>query len=106
VKTETTNAGSPAVGTHTPGPWKWLGTKSHPQERVYLRGPNFATILAALDGFEMSEANARLIAIAPDLLELLKRLERVLDELSGASDHYTPRLKEIRAVISKVEGRG
>lgn len=50
------------------------------------------------------EANARLIAAAPDLLEALREAEAVIDalDMSGYSQRDT--LATIRAAIAKAEG--
>lgn len=56
------------MSVHTPGPWGWT-------EEGRLAGPNGYAILAIGDAAEdilPSDANARLIAAAPELLRLLK----------------------------------
>lgn len=60
--------------------------------------------------FAEAEANARLIAAAPDLLEALIEAEDILDDLTGADDlsddselHGT--LRKVRAAIAKATGR-
>lgn len=61
---------------HTPGPWKWVGTKSNPKSRSYLRGgeSGFESVGCCLNDFTENEANAVLIAAAPELLELLDEI--------------------------------
>lgn len=69
------------MSEHTPGPWG-LSKAIHVQ--VMAGGLHVATIPRAADG-DWSEANARLIAAAPDLLEALKGLVDYLQDL-GVDD--------------------
>jgi uncharacterized membrane protein len=48
-------------------------------------------------------ANARLIAAAPDLLELLQKIVNHAD--AGTAEIYSPLVEEARAVITKVNGK-
>ena len=80
---------------HTPGPWK--------NQHDLTRGRDPIGILSA-DGMEVvaeasSEANAQLIAAAPDLLEALKAVQRLdyFREHNGLAD-------TVRAAIAKAEG--
>jgi hypothetical protein len=102
---------------HTPGPW-------HKDDCGALRGSNGARVivsglgLAFLTGYvseqdkaEM-EANARLIAAVPDLLEALKACEPYVAHFQGGWSGHTPGnidtaelLATIRAAIMKAEGR-
>lgn len=82
---------------HTSGPWKFAATnKFHGEYVVFSPGevhssdPDFADAIIAeiagglgaySDGCCESEANARLIAAAPDLLAALKSLEDILGTL-------------------------
>lgn len=51
------------------------------------------------------EANARLIAAAPELYEQAKILDRLLTELSMQGETGTDEaLDEVRAVLAKVDG--
>ena len=80
---------TPSTPTHTPGPW----TLEHSSAK---RGPGGLCGTAAFnrvvgDGMELAtgiqrEANARLIAAAPDLLEALKWVQARLIMHEGASD--------------------
>ena len=78
MKTETTH-------THTPGPWTYYMTISDngpvPQVQTVPIGPvgaAYATVICTLSRTGqksgVGEANARLIAAAPDLLAVLKSL--------------------------------
>jgi hypothetical protein len=68
--------------THTPGPWAAL--MQDPPTIADRRGCRVATS-CALPGqsAEEQEANAHLIAAAPDLLRTLKNAREWLDELAG-----------------------
>lgn len=74
---------------HTPGPWKVYGRDGKP--KCYVTDSEGRTI-ADLDSFctgsdsrEQLEANARLIAHAPALLEALKAIAGM--KVNGESDH-------------------
>ncbi len=56
----------------TSGPWKWVGTQRSPQSFCYLTGMKNARVGVCLDGFTDNEADARLIAAAPDLFAIVK----------------------------------
>ena len=99
------------MGQHTPGPWKAAMPVGNPpfvgnESRVVVQkvGP--------LNGpQEESEANARLIAAAPELLAVLKQalpwVEDILDSLVRVAERGAVRRlsTEIRATIAKAEGR-
>ena len=96
--------------SHTPGPWQWVV------------GPHVELILVAADyhlgdafvlapgewgsGDEASdEANARLIAAAPELLEACRRLLKFNEELCAdvkVSTHY-PSSEFARAAIARAD---
>lgn len=96
---------------HSPGPW-WVNQQPsyHPQ---VLAGPfKGGTAIADLfderdpngpNGYEETQANARLIAAAPDLLAAAKVAAEYLDMIG-----YTPtadgRLRTIADAIAKAEG--
>lgn len=58
---------------HTPGPWYWQGTKGNPKLKAYLSSKD-RTVFADCRGVDISEANAWLIAAAPELLAALIEL--------------------------------
>lgn len=99
------------MSEHTPGPW-YVG----PDNRIWRRSPSDlyeygggvagdSRIAAAFDGPASwvnkfpSEANARLIAAAPELLEAL---EGLLNALPSATTH--PAIAQARAAIRKATG--
>ena len=75
---------------HTPGPWKIDGVRPLPgclQGAFAIRAgtrPRLALIPRSRSATETDQANARLIAAAPDLLAALKAISVRCDE---AADH-------------------
>lgn len=84
---------------HTPGPWRINGKKS-------IRGPNGEYIGQA--NWKNGEANASLIAAAPELLEFAKWAMGQLCGDSGTGESHWEQFKEFRegqAAIAKAEGK-
>lgn len=113
---------TPAVGAHTPGPWS--------QSRREQPDGMFITQVYDADGGTIADlawhavkigdgvatdhdANARLIAAAPDMLTALKMLDEVLDfsdqdggfQMIEDVSVLVPAMKEALAAIAKAEGR-
>lgn len=92
---------------HTPGPWtRTRGEQFRHDHSRGVRGPDGTYVAAALDfnrsdRDEECEANARLIAAAPDLLSALKNLLQVCEDERESDDM----LQDSRAAIAKAEGR-
>ncbi len=83
---------------HTPGPWNFdaYGEVFHISNNGFV---------ASVYGKTENEANARLIAAAPELLEALRLAEQVLlDEYGPEFTH--PHADIIRLAIAKAEGQG
>ena len=104
---------------HTPGPWYALrGQRNisirHKTGDKFLSMVNVASVRGNLPAdcpYGSSEANARLIAAAPELLEALEEAENALAdyiptiERTGASLNYGHSvLKKARAAIAKATG--
>jgi hypothetical protein len=90
------------VGRHTPGPWRMTFEPPTPDyEYPYMR----LSAGADDDFFEITgiiqEANARLIAAAPDLLEALRGIIRADNDYDGIG---TTEMKAARAAIRKATG--
>lgn len=92
---------------HTPGPWKVGDRKPY----VEVWGPmrmNHSPILASMES-EPREANARLMAAAPDMLAALREVEWIFDgqeditETGGANDAMKA-LMAVRPAIAKATG--
>lgn len=96
---------------HTPGPWTWTADLCDPRE---------PRIISAADGIEgaqvwwqgsadEADANARLIALAPEMLEALKaEVERIETlhtlKVRQAIPDWFERLAALRALIARAEG--
>jgi hypothetical protein len=64
------------AGEHTPGPWT-LGEVHVDSGRILVGSPeDYICEICGLPGEPIPEANARLIAKAPKMLELFKRLAK------------------------------
>lgn len=89
----------------TPGPWRYDGSADSLFWSVELRN-GLQTREILVEGFSdvEADANARLIAAAPDLLALVRQYRD--DMRHGVSeDGATRREQAIDAVLAKVEGR-
>jgi len=92
--------------THTPGPWN-VGTSAQGREVVFLNGltERHGGLGPSQNWIDCNtEANARLIAAAPELLAVVQELE----ESAGYWSEYDVPLgivDRIRAAIAKAEGR-
>jgi hypothetical protein len=85
------------MSTHTPGPWRTRNVDDH----MYLDADTwdaFARVVVVVDDEPdpEGEANARLIAAAPEMLEALKE---AVDDLRGPAE------TKALAAIAKAEGR-
>lgn len=103
---------------HTPGPWSWAQVWRGPETKIHAEFEGRRVALAEV--FTMyshgeKEANARLIAAAPELLALAKQYLSECSECNGSGttwdrDNCThtvdcPDCADIRAVIAKAEGK-
>lgn len=85
--------------THTPGPWTSYGDQA-PQRIVDTRSRDVATVHCSLPVWE---ANARLIAAAPEMLEALRWAYTCLPSEPG-EEPTGPLADQIRAAIAKATG--
>lgn len=90
---------------HTPGPWKLK--KDRRTDCIEILGDgwglaNLSPLLRA-GGVTENEANARLFAAAPDMLEALKDAECELSVQRTINSHV---FDKVSAAINKAEGRG
>ena len=92
---------------HTPGPWFATKVSDYNKIACIGRAWNISTILPLAD-FGDVDADARLIAAAP---EMLAALQAVLAEIEGperpySTDSWLPShlAHQVRAAIAKVEG--
>ena len=86
--------------THTQGPWELV------QERDYLNLQEKDTNLVIAQFMGASDEDARLIASAPELLEMCKLFEDCMANMDGMDGYDTSyELSKVRAVLAKVEGK-
>lgn len=91
------------MSVHTPGPWKveaglvnnQIPITAHPGHKVYVAHVAIAKLVDA-------EANARLIAAAPDMLETLRSAMDWLRDGGVPADYPYDTLL---AVLAKIEGK-
>lgn len=87
--------------THSPGPWK-AGEWNHHRNGVPIDGPGCWVALAFyMGGTEQAKENASLIAAAPDMLELLRRIHSSTAWFSLYDDEKNT----LEAILAKVDGR-
>ena len=67
-------AAAPAQVGHTPGPWKVYGATKQDCKVMDSRGREMAIVRRSIESPEEAEFNARLIAAAPELLDVVKDL--------------------------------
>ena len=98
---------------HTPGPWTVVKPQYENKKGVFAsiytnpateKGFRTCEFDIRADGYQNShaEANARLIAAAPDLLNMLQRMA---DETAGGFPPCLLTLEQARAAIAKAEGK-
>ena len=91
---------------HTPGPWSYPRYPNGVSTLVYAAAggkPEAFPVASATYGVpdEEREANARLIAAAPELLETLETLLSLHDARVDTADAWNVSMEEARAVIAK-----
>lgn len=101
-----------AIGQATPGPWV---AEPHAGRGAWVSGSNGEwSALACGNTDATADANARLIAAAPDLLAIMKGFVSLVDGVGlGRGKKYVElcspsarrNIEEMRAAISKAEGR-
>ena len=98
------DAKSPDTQKHTPGPWHVERTGRHDSAgRMVVSGNFCLSSVSNLHG--NADANARLIASAPELLEACKMMLEDLAEYESPKKGYFKSAEAARAVIAKAEGR-
>ena len=96
------------MSKHTPGPWSYIGNGDVvAKSNKYCGGEkDIASVFLTVN--DEDEANARLIAAAPDLLEALKACADWLDWLVTPHDDpkgaHAAHIKQARAAIAKATG--
>lgn len=85
---------------HTPGPWTTYG---HPADGITIRARGCA-VADVIPQRGADEANARLIAAAPDLLEALEDAARWIDTLPDDLRLGSIMPDKLRAALAKATG--
>jgi len=102
---------------HTPGPWTAKPTQegdwqidTGPDQDLNLTLWSAMAVIHGCDGdpelgLKKAEANARLMAAAPDLLEALEELFHLIDDAYDGERLFTLNLqRKVRAAIAKAKG--
>lgn len=107
---------------HTPGPWECYPARNYSGFAIAPRGtlPTLAAVerprgnantlnVTAFNFPGETEANARLIAAAPELLEALMTAKEAIRALHGPNqwdiyDRCSPEMKVINAAIARARG--
>lgn len=93
------------MSNHTPGPWRF--TRDHTpgqygiNERIRDRHNSVICNLHI-----NAEANARLIAAAPDLLAALQGLAWAVSGIEYVETEYAEQVAQARAAIAEAQGEG
>jgi hypothetical protein len=90
---------------HTPGPWEkaTIGIGTNSKQVVWL-GENTGKQVQVI-GTGRDHANARLIAAAPEMLEMCKLFEECMETIDGKDGYDASyELAKVREVLAKVEG--
>jgi len=98
--------------SHTPGPWathKTEGNGGNIPDRLEIVGPEEGrkrSLIASIYGFKLPEgqANARLIAAAPELYEALEAAYMVLKPQKSRFEEYVNAVTLARAALAKARG--
>lgn len=93
------------VGSYTPGPWQAIEFSS-PRGSYYVVNENNGDLIFGA-GRSICEANAHLIAAAPELLDALRDTVQALKgyvEDDGGPEWVYKALDEAKAAIAKAEG--
>ena len=97
------------MAKHTPGPWIASATNSKfGSWGVFTKGAMYGVLDASAPGIN-SEANARLIASAPELLEALKAVSNAANVCAAKDEananYWFAIQRQVNQAIAKAEGR-
>jgi hypothetical protein len=87
---------------HTPGPWVVAKAVNGNWIEYGSEGQSIARTFYSHTGYKQEDANALLIAAAPDLLAALEALQSEFFPLIRPADY--PEIKDARAAIAKAKG--
>jgi hypothetical protein len=95
------------VSGHTPGPWRHHGRRSESQSHrgfaIWSEKCCIGDVFPLDPDGNGGEANARLIAAAPEMYELLKEIDR--RGYLGIHDDPEDAVDPARELIKRIEGR-
>lgn len=90
---------------HTPGPWTFTGghvvNRQHGWDGYIIAEPRAYDLYTKLHHNIEAEANGRLIAAAPELLEACRKLARLGDWTGPAPKGFTPAWEAAMHAIAK-----
>lgn len=90
---------------HTPGPWA-IASQRYPDVIIGADDRRICSTFAPARHARECEANALLIAAAPELLRLLKQLRHDAGGwIEGRGDDEDALLDAVDAIVARVEGR-
>ncbi len=91
----------------TKGPWRWIGTNKRPTAKAYLQGANYATVLADVEGLEIKESDAQLIArCSPEtMLRVEELIQTLRHNISPAHPNFKSIYAECEAVLAALDGK-
>jgi len=106
------------MSKHTPGPWTIEPVRPYVVDgrlHTIVNNERYPTAFVPawddplpgeVEGAEEAKANARLIAAAPEMLQVLKWAEEhAAESEAGRDDAWYQNLAKLEAVIAKAEGR-
>jgi hypothetical protein len=104
------------MSAHTPGPWRvdictpesGKSIAVHVDTRAVKAGRVMVVALCGRPGVTYVEANARLIAAAPELFAAVKAAEQFFDDqihCRKPTQKWTEYVAQIRAAIASAEGK-
>jgi hypothetical protein len=92
--------------THTPGPWDVAGT-THSRKHLTVHAPGMDPVAFVHNGSDRGEADARLVAAAPDMYDALTEVLAEISRINAAAGHtvFNPTATSMaRAALGKAEG--
>ena len=89
--------------THTPGPWRFSGMAIYNAEAT-LPSHKIASMSCSLKDAHEMQANARLIAAAPDLLESLQEILNIGTDLLPSAQ-YRPIINRAKKAVAKANAK-
>jgi hypothetical protein len=87
------------MSTHSKGPWHVRKNQTH----IYDNAGHLIVDCEWSDAYNEQYANARLIAAAPDLLDIVQYFVNLIDAGGSPGDHT---MSKARAAVAKATGKG